>query len=108
MKTERRSSDMDFPENLIAAVGTEKVCGAGQFAPLTAELTAGLEYALSTLKPRAADMLLLHFEMRKTYKEIGLYYGRSYTCVYQVITKAIRKLRHPSRLRYYALSTPEE
>ena len=108
MKTERRSSDMDFPENLIAAVGTEKVCGAGQFVPLTAEQTAGLEYALSTLKPREADMLLLHFKAGKTYDEIGPYYGISRAGVYQVITKTIRKLRHPSRLRYYAISTPEE
>lgn len=86
-----------FPREPDRRRRTEKVCGAGQFAPLTAKQTTWLEYALSTLKPREADMLLLHFEMKKTYKESGLYYGRSYTCVYQVITKAIRKLRHPSR-----------
>ena len=102
------TSNVEYPQNLIESIGLDKVCQAEVYIPLSEEQTAGLEFALSTLKPRETDMLLLHFEMKKTYAEIGEYYGRSTTCVYQVITKGIRKLRHPSRLRYFCRITKDE
>ncbi len=57
-----------------------------------------MRYALSTLKAREQEIIKLKYEDDKTYQEIGEIFSLSRARVGQINAKALRKLRHPSRL----------
>ena len=59
----------------------------------------GLNTALSTLSNREQLCLDLYFSQEMTYSKIGEKIGRSQETVRQIIARALRKLRHPSRAK---------
>lgn len=59
----------------------------------------GLEEALNMLQPREKDWLLLIYKEGNTLATVSEAVGRSPDRVRQVVHKAVRKLRHPSRNR---------
>ena len=59
----------------------------------------GLEEAMNTLQPREKDWLLLIYKDGNTLATVSEAVGRSPDRVRQVVHKAVRKLRHPSRNR---------
>lgn len=67
------------------------------------ELVESLYIALSTLTDRELKVLIKHFGLdgneRMTLRQIGSEYQCSEERVRQIIAKALRKLRHPSRSR---------
>ena len=67
---------------------------------LTDDQQAGFDYAFSKLTDRERRWLTLYFRDEKTMKQIGQEAGVTVSRVQQVITKAIRKLRHPFRFNY--------
>lgn len=62
-------------------------------------LTAALDAALGTLRPKERDVLLLRFREGLSYDQVGQRVGVSKARIYQIEAKALRKLRHPSRAK---------
>ena len=58
---------------------------------------AGLRMALDSLTSRELTCILLYFEEGKTYDEIGKNFSITRERARQILAKALRKLRHPSR-----------
>lgn len=83
---------LEYPDNLIVELG-------GIELPLSDDQLAGLRSAISTLLPREQLVLKLRFEEGHTLRAIGASLGVGGTRVGQIIDKALRKLRHPSRFQ---------
>lgn len=58
-----------------------------------------LDRILSTLTEREADVLKIRYYEGFNYRETGVIFGLSKNRIMQVEAKALRKLRHPTRLR---------
>ena len=84
-----------YPYNLL-----EDIYGERYEAILDEDLKAGLDYAISTLTERQQAMLKEYYENEKTYDEIAKEVGITRERIRQVIVKALRMLRHPSRMHY--------
>ena len=95
-----RPQQLSWPENLVTEIGLEEVFGKKEYSPLTDDQIAGLRYAVSTLKDKEREILLLRYEEHSTYKAIANRFGLSNERIRQICAKAVRKTRHPSRLRY--------
>lgn len=68
---------------------------------LPADYRGALEYVLiATLKEREAQILRYRYQMGLTYRVIGEKVGLGAERIRQIHDKAIRRLRHPSRLRF--------
>lgn len=63
----------------------------------------GLETAMEMLSPRETEALLLYFREGLNLEEIGQRFGVTRERARQVIAKATRKLRHPTRSRLITL-----
>lgn len=65
----------------------------------SAEIQERLEGALSTLSPREQQIIDLHLYQGLSYEEVGLALDKpiSATRVNQIYSKAIRRLKHPSK-----------
>jgi len=67
-----------------------------------------IDIALDMLTDREQEVLRMCFgigmDSRYTQKEIGNHFGISSTRVHQIKAKALRKLRHPSRLKFIGKS----
>ena len=98
---ESKAEKVSFPENLITDIGLELVFENAQYVPLTEDQLAGLKYAITTIRDREQEMLSLRYEKQQTLQEIGEHYELSRERVRQILVKAVRKLRHPSRVKYY-------
>lgn len=59
----------------------------------------GLNSALATLNEREQDLLYLKYQESKSLREIGAIYNKTQSWAQQIIARAVRKLRHPSRSR---------
>ena len=100
-RKESKAEKVSFPENLITDIGLELVFKNAQYVPLTEDQLAGLKYAITTIRDREQEMLSLRYEKQQTLQEIGEHYELSRERVRQILVKAVRKLRHPSRVKYY-------
>lgn len=100
-RKESKAEKVSFPENLITDIGLELVFENAQYVPLTEDQLAGLKYAITTIRDREQEMLSLRYEKQQTLQEIGEHYELSRERVRQILVKAVRKLRHPSRVKYY-------
>lgn len=84
-----------YPYNLLDTIFKEPI----QFI-LTDDQLAGLDYAMScTLTEREITGLKLYYEEGLTLREIGLHFNVTQERARQILAKAIRKLRHPSRTK---------
>lgn len=63
----------------------------------------GLTEAMSSLAPREKEALLVYFREGLNLEEAGKHFGVTRERVRQIIAKAVRKLRHPSRSRLITL-----
>lgn len=70
------------------------------YAHLTKDQVKGLEYALSQMRKRETEMVLLRYRDEKTFQAIAEIYNCSDSRISQIIRKVLRKLRHPSRMIY--------
>lgn len=67
--------------------------------PLSASQEDGLEYVLTTLTERERNIVLLYYEQDLNLRQIGEQYQVTEERIRQILHKAVRKLRHPSRQR---------
>jgi len=91
------SEKTPYPENLLADIGFDLIFENNGYTELDEDQLAGLSRALKTILPREQEMIQLRYENHETLQAIGDHYGLSRERVRQVITKGVRKLRHPSR-----------
>ena len=83
-----------YPYNLIDCIYDEPVDEI-----LNDDQLAGFDQALGTLHPRERRALELYFEEEKTLKEIGKEFGVTQERIRQIVSKAIRKMRNPIRVK---------
>ena len=83
-----------YPYNLVEVIFGEPVDEL-----ITENQLAGLEMAIETLSPREQKMVKLYFEDEKTLQEIGKIFNLTMSRIQQIVTKAIRKLRTPTRVK---------
>ena len=84
-----------YPYNLLDTIFKEPI----QFI-LTDDQLAGLDYAISiTLTERESIGLKLYYEDGLTLREVGRHFNVTQERARQILAKAIRKLRHPSRAK---------
>lgn len=86
-----------YPYNLMVALTENESDGMNV---LDDDRIAGLEYALSTLTERQRTVCKMRFEDEMTYEQIAKRFGLTRERIRQVLAKAIRTLRHPSRFKY--------
>ena len=100
----------EFPKNLILAVGKPLRIGDPDIKAekITKEIEEKAINAIPTLTEREQEAIYMRFQQRLTFEEMGNatnYINRQgerncYTKerMRQIVNKAIRKMRHPSRL----------
>ena len=86
-----------WPYNLVRSIfdGDSDV----SFKILNEDQLKGLDMALSTLTPRERLIIYDYFKRNQTLKQVGEIYNIGTERVRQIVSKAVRKLRHPSRGR---------
>lgn len=83
-----------YPENAYCAIFREPV-----FPNIPSDAEETLDHVMGTLNQREAGMFMLRYRDKMTYVKIGAEYNLSTERARQIIVKAERKLRHPSRSR---------
>ena len=91
-----------YPENAYCAI-----FGYREYPDIPPDAEETLEYVASTLTSREADMFMHSFRDDMTYVEIGEQYDIKKQRVQQIISKAIRKLRHSSRSEILSVGREE-
>lgn len=93
----RKNTTHPFPRNLICDVYGREV--APEELPL--DIDESVVYVLDNMMPeRDAFILILRYMRNMSNREIAAYYGLSSARIHQIIYKAHRQLRHPSRFKY--------
>lgn len=85
-----------WPNNLIDSVCCEMV-------PIyaTHDIYAGIEKAIESLQnKREQECIYMYFKNGMTLKEISTVYGLTVERIRQIMSKALRKLRHPARFQF--------
>ena len=97
----RNIKNSTFPENILEEIGINKVSEKKiDYSELAMDQMKGLQYAVSQMKVRDSMILLCRYEDKMTYKEIGERFSITGERVQQLVTKWLRKLRHPMRYSY--------
>ncbi len=97
--TDKRSILMEeYPRNLLLAVRDTRE--QEEPTELTADVLAGIQYALSTLNEREQLVLCRRYKEQKTLREIGEEIGVKQERSRQIETAALRKLRYPRNMRF--------
>ena len=95
------SNQLPWPESIITEIGLKDVFGVDEYATLSEDQLKGLDYALRLITPKEREVLFLRYKEHLSLRQIGKHYERCVERIRQINNKAIRKLRHPSRLKYY-------
>ena len=96
-----RPQELPWPENLVTELGLEEIFpDTGKYMVLTDDQMAGLTHAVETLKDKEQAVIRLRYEEHKTFKTIGEIFNLSTQRMRQINAKALRKLRHQTRLCY--------
>lgn len=86
----------EFPYNLL-----EAVTQADWLEPLTDDQTYGLEYVLNIfLSERERVCVELYFDKELTYEKVAEQFNVGKERIRQIVAKALRKMRNPSRFKY--------
>ncbi len=97
-ETVEESETIDYPENLVRAIGVEKLNATGEYTPLTEDQQTGLEHAIGMLHDRDRTVLALRYQEKKTFQDIGDTLGVSRQRAQQICTRAVDALRHPAKI----------
>lgn len=84
-----------YPYNLL-----DDICGEDYDGILDADQLDGLNYAVGSLTEREQRVLSLYYKDESTLEKVGKSEGVTRERIRQVLAKSLRKLRHPSRLKY--------
>lgn len=88
----------EYPRNLLLAI--RGAWEQEEPTELTADVLAGIQYALSTLNEREQLVLCRRYKEQKTLREIGEEIGVKQERSRQIETAALRKLRYPRNMRF--------
>lgn len=66
---------------------------------LSEELCDRIDYVLGTLSPKEEKIIRKHCMNNESVKDIAIEFGVSQTRIRQIEKKALRKLKHPSRVK---------
>lgn len=91
-------SEVPYPYNLVDAICKEHVD-----AVFTIDQCNGLEEVLKTLTEREQDVLDKRYRNYMSLGAVGKEYGLTLERIRQIEAKALRKLRHPSRMKFIRL-----
>ena len=84
-----------YPQNLLGDIlGGDNA--DSQMQLINADRRAGISVALSYLEENSAMFILLRYQQRATYEEIGNYYGLSQYKVQKIIQAGLETLKHPT------------
>ena len=93
--------DLEYPLNLIYAVFEDSAEEIAERADTISDINASIEYVLYTLSDRERKILKNRFVDLLTLEQTGNIFGVTRDRIRQIEAKAIRKLRHPSRAKYF-------
>lgn len=93
--------DLEYPLNLIYAVFEDSAEEIAERADTISDINASIEYVLYTLSDRERKILKNRFVDLMTLEQTGKLFGLTRDRIRQIEAKAIRKLRHPSRAKYF-------
>lgn len=93
--------DLEYPLNLIYAVFEDAAEEIAERADTISDINASIEYVLYTLSDRERKILKNRFVDLLTLEQTGNIFGVTRDRIRQIEAKAIRKLRHPSRAKYF-------
>lgn len=93
--------DLEYPLNLIYAVFEDSAEEIAERADTISDINASIEYVLYTLSDRERKILKNRFVDLMTLEQTGKLFGVTRDRIRQIEAKAIRKLRHPSRAKYF-------
>ena len=96
-----RPQELPWPENLITEIGLDRVFPeTGVYAPLTEDQMEGMSFAIEELRENERVMLKQRYEEHMTLRAIGAVMDLSPERIRQICAKGVRKLKHPTRLKY--------
>lgn len=90
----------EYPKNLIMAILDSAEVPISDF---TADIIAGINYAVSTLDEREQVLIRLRYCEKKTLAQIGEHFGFKQERSRQIEVRALRKLRTPLCWNYITL-----
>ena len=91
----KTEENLYYPENAYA-----DIFGEPHYHNLPADAEESLEYVFGMLSERETDILLLRYRDEMTLEEIAMKKdGITRERARQILAKALRKIRHPSRSR---------
>ena len=97
-----RPQELPWPENLMTEIGLSLVFpDTSLYQELNNDQLAGLLQVIATLKENEQNVLRLRFKEHKTLQETADVFELSKERIRQILKKAVRKLKHPTRLVYY-------
>ena len=91
---------VDYPENLITAIGLERIFEEKRYTPLTEDQLAGLEHVTDQLPEKERVMVELRFRQKQTFQACGEHFGFTRQRAEQVCSKAVKKLRLPEKIMF--------
>lgn len=102
MSKDSKSLTEPYPYNLLYAIfeDEDEVIPIEPEHDVPADFCGSMEYMLATLSPRERDILHLRYAHGMTLAEIAQQQEVGRERIRQIEAKAIRKLRHPTRLQY--------
>jgi len=92
-----RAIDANLVQHLLEQKHRTDYLPSPEDSLLAAETSAIVEQVLGTLKPREKDILQERFEKDLTLEEVGNHHGLSRERIRGIESKALRKLRDPTR-----------
>ena len=92
-----RAIDANLVQHLLEQKHRTDYLPSPEDSLLAAETSAIVNEVLGTLKPREKDILLERFEKDLTLEEVGNHHGLSRERIRGIESKALRKLRDPTR-----------
>ena len=93
--------DLEYPLNLIYAVFEDEAEEIAERADTVPDFDASIEYVLYTLSDRERKIIKNRFVDLMTLEQTGKLFGVTRDRIRQIEAKAIRKLRCPSRAKYF-------
>lgn len=95
-----RISELEYPYNLVDDVLNASFNTLEPINPLPDDFIGSVAYVVCTLNEQEQHVVSFRYEQRMTYKAIGEEMNLSVERVRQIVSKALRKMRHPNRMRY--------